>query len=187
MKSSPFLDRQAFATLAAGGLLIAISFITNYGHGAFVDFVTNPLDEQIGLCLHLAALSVLMTLSTADSTQDLGRAATTQSAQLGLYNPAHEHDACGVGFVAHIQGRKSHDIIEKGLTILNCLTHRGATGADPLHGDGAGILMQLPHDFLSAQIRNDDVIAIEIKRIDIQSRRKGEPFPRELAVKYPVT
>ena len=59
MKSSPFLDRQAFATLAAGGLLIAISFITNYGHGAFVDFVTNPLDEQIGLCLHLAALAAL--------------------------------------------------------------------------------------------------------------------------------
>jgi len=59
MKRAPFPERQAFATLAAGGWLIAISIITNYGHGAFVDFVTNPLDEQIGLCLHLAALAAL--------------------------------------------------------------------------------------------------------------------------------
>src|SRR5690348_7049085 len=65
----------------------------------------------------------------------------------GLYDPAHEHDACGVGFVAHIKGRKSHDIVEKGLTILNNLRHRGATGADPLHGDGAGILVQIPDAF----------------------------------------
>src|SRR5437016_902991 len=65
----------------------------------------------------------------------------------GLYDPSHEHDACGVGFVAHIKGRKSHDIVEKGLTILNNLTHRGATGADPLHGDGAGVLIQIPDAF----------------------------------------
>src|SRR5438105_13879301 len=65
----------------------------------------------------------------------------------GLYDPRNEHDACGVGFVAHIKGRKSHDIVEKGLTILNNLTHRGATGADPLHGDGAGILIQIPDAF----------------------------------------
>ena len=65
----------------------------------------------------------------------------------GLYDPRHERDACGVGFVAHIKGRKSHDIVSKGLTILNNLTHRGATGADPLHGDGAGILIQIPDAF----------------------------------------
>ena len=62
----------------------------------------------------------------------------------GLYDPRHERDACGVGFVAHIKGKKSHDIVAKGLTILNNLTHRGATGADPLHGDGAGVLLQIP-------------------------------------------
>jgi len=66
----------------------------------------------------------------------------------GLYDPANEHDACGLGFIAHIKGRKSHAIVEQGLTILKNLTHRGATGADPLQGDGAGILIQLPDAFL---------------------------------------
>jgi len=65
----------------------------------------------------------------------------------GLYHPAQEHDACGLGFIAHIKGRKSHAIIEQGLQILVNLTHRGATGADPLQGDGAGILLQLPDAF----------------------------------------
>ena len=55
----------------------------------------------------------------------------------GLYNPENEHDACGVGFVAHIKGKKSHAIIAQGLKILENLSHRGATGYDPLLGDGA--------------------------------------------------
>ena len=62
----------------------------------------------------------------------------------GLYDPANEHDACGIGFVAHIKGRKSHDIVQQGLKILVNLDHRGAVGADPLVGDGAGILIQMP-------------------------------------------
>ncbi len=62
----------------------------------------------------------------------------------GLYSPSNEHDACGVGFVAHIKGRKSHDIVQQGLLILRNLDHRGAVGADPLMGDGAGILIQIP-------------------------------------------
>ena len=62
----------------------------------------------------------------------------------GLYDPRFEHDACGVGFVAHVKGKKSHSIIEQGLKILDNLSHRGATGYDPLLGDGAGILIQLP-------------------------------------------
>lgn len=65
----------------------------------------------------------------------------------GLYNPANEHDACGVGFVAHIKGKQSHSIIEQGLLILKNLDHRGAVGADKLMGDGAGILIQLPDQF----------------------------------------
>ncbi|HGG58670.1 MAG TPA: glutamate synthase large subunit [Gammaproteobacteria bacterium] len=70
--------------------------------------------------------------------------------QQGLYDPKNEHDACGVGFVCDIKNRKSHDIIAQGLEILKNLTHRGAVGADPKAGDGAGILIQLPHDFLVA-------------------------------------
>src|SRR6476469_2984456 len=65
----------------------------------------------------------------------------------GLYDPANEHDACGLGFIANIKGRKTHEIILQGLRILENLTHRGATGADPLQGDGAGILLQLPDAF----------------------------------------
>ncbi len=65
----------------------------------------------------------------------------------GLYHPANEHDACGVGFVAHIKGRKSHSIVEQGLTVLRNLTHRGAVGWDPKLSDGAGCLIQLPDTF----------------------------------------
>jgi glutamate synthase (NADPH/NADH) large chain len=68
-----------------------------------------------------------------------------------LYDPAREHDACGVGFIAHIKGRKSHSLVEQALRILKNLTHRGATGADPLQGDGAGILIQLPDALLRAE------------------------------------
>jgi glutamate synthase (NADPH) large chain len=75
----------------------------------------------------------------------------------GLYDPANEHDACGVGFVAHIKGKKSHQIVEQGLQILKNLTHRGAVGADPLAGDGAGILIQLPDAFLRAEMAKQKV------------------------------
>jgi glutamate synthase (NADPH) large chain len=68
----------------------------------------------------------------------------------GLYDPANEHDACGVGFVAHMSNRPSHDIVAKGLEILLNLDHRGAVGADPKAGDGCGMLIQLPHRFLRA-------------------------------------
>ena len=66
----------------------------------------------------------------------------------GLYDPSREHDACGVGFVAHIKGQQSHAIVRQGLQVLENLTHRGAVGADPLAGDGAGILIQAPDNFL---------------------------------------
>ncbi|MBB4003931.1 glutamate synthase large subunit [Aurantimonas endophytica] len=71
---------------------------------------------------------------------------------VGLYDPRNEHDACGVGFIAHMKNRKSHSIIEKGLQILQNLTHRGAVGADPLMGDGAGMLVQIPHRFLGEEM-----------------------------------
>ena len=65
----------------------------------------------------------------------------------GLYDPQREHDACGVGFLVNIQGEKSHRIIEQGITVLKNLLHRGATGADPETGDGAGLLFQIPDAF----------------------------------------
>ncbi len=65
----------------------------------------------------------------------------------GMYHPQNEHDACGVGFICNLHGKKSHDIIHKALEILVRLTHRGAAGSDPLTGDGAGILLQIPHAF----------------------------------------
>ncbi|MEC8496612.1 MAG: hypothetical protein VXY36_01055 [Pseudomonadota bacterium] len=66
----------------------------------------------------------------------------------GLYNPRNEHDACGIGFVANIKNKKSHQIIKDGLSILENLTHRGAVGADPKAGDGCGLLTQIPDEFL---------------------------------------
>ena len=69
----------------------------------------------------------------------------------GLYDPANEHDACGVGFVVNIKGERSHDIVVKALQVLDNLTHRGACGCDPRTGDGAGILLQIPHDFFSIE------------------------------------
>ena len=75
----------------------------------------------------------------------------------GLYDPSHEHDACGVGFLANIKGKKSHAIVEQGLQILKNLTHRGAVGADPLAGDGAGILLQLPDRFLREEMAKQGI------------------------------
>jgi len=70
----------------------------------------------------------------------------------GLYDPRNEHDSCGVGFVANIKGHKSHDIIHQGLRILVNLDHRGAVGADPLVGDGAGVLVQIPDGFFRQEM-----------------------------------
>ncbi len=75
----------------------------------------------------------------------------------GLYHPSHEHDACGVGFVAHIKGRKSHSIVEQGLTVLKNLTHRGAVGYDPKLSDGAGLLIQIPDRFLREELGKQGV------------------------------
>ncbi len=69
----------------------------------------------------------------------------------GMYDPRHEKDACGVGFVADIKNRKSHVIIEHGLKILENLDHRGAVGADPKAGDGCGMLVQIPHRFFQEE------------------------------------
>jgi glutamate synthase (NADPH/NADH) large chain len=75
----------------------------------------------------------------------------------GLYDPSNEHDACGVGFIAHIKGKKSHSIVEQGLLILKNLDHRGAVGADKLMGDGAGILIQIPDHYYREEMAKQGV------------------------------
>ncbi|MBD1389695.1 glutamate synthase large subunit [Neiella sp. HB171785] len=75
----------------------------------------------------------------------------------GLYRPDFEHDACGIGFVANLKGQKSHDIIENALTMLTCMEHRGGTGYDVRSGDGAGILIQIPHDFLVKEVAKQGI------------------------------
>ena len=77
--------------------------------------------------------------------------------QNGLYAGNQEHDACGVGFVAHIKGKKSHDIVKNALKILENLDHRGAVGADKLMGDGAGILIQLPDALYREEMAKQNV------------------------------
>ena len=80
-----------------------------------------------------------------------------RAAREGAYRPDHEHDSCGVGFIAHIKGERSHALISQALTILENLEHRGAEGSDPLTGDGAGILVQIPHELLAAECRKADI------------------------------
>ena len=69
----------------------------------------------------------------------------------GLYDPRFERDSCGIGFIANIRGQKSHDTILKGIEILINLAHRGACGCDPKTGDGAGLLIQVPHEFFARE------------------------------------
>ncbi|MEI8267721.1 MAG: hypothetical protein WCI59_18495, partial [Betaproteobacteria bacterium] len=94
----------------------------------------------------------------ADPTGPRGNPPAAQRLELeltqehGLYDPRQEHDACGVGFVAHIKGHKAHGIVQQGLKILENLDHRGAVGADALMGDGAGILIQIPDEFYRAEM-----------------------------------
>src|SRR5690606_31798147 len=75
----------------------------------------------------------------------------------GLYDPRNEHDACGVGFIAQMHNIKSHQLVEDGLAMLENLTHRGAVGADPLMGDGAGVLIQIPDRFFREEMARQGV------------------------------
>src|ERR1700678_3048468 len=80
---------------------------------------------------------------------------TMQNPTKGLYDPAFEHDACGIALVADLHGRKSHRLVRQAVTALEHLAHRGATGAETATGDGAGILVQMPHRFLAGVLPVD--------------------------------
>jgi glutamate synthase (NADPH/NADH) large chain len=91
--------------------------------------------------------------------------------QTGLYDPAFEHDSCGIGFVAHLKGRKSHDIVEDALHMLARMEHRGACGCESNTGDGAGILIQIPHEFFV-----DECLKLGIKLPALGSYGVGQVF-----------
>jgi glutamate synthase (NADPH/NADH) large chain len=96
------------------------------------------------------ALSAACNTKPADTDpREQTREHTWRPAAEGLYDPALEKDSCGVGFIANIKGKKSHQIVADALNILCNLEHRGAVGADPRFGDGAGILVQIPHRFFT--------------------------------------
>ena len=98
-------------------------------------------------------------VSPGPAVPETSRAEIAQAIEQGLYQPGQEHDACGVGFVAHIKGQKAHSIVEQGLKILENLDHRGAVGADKLMGDGAGILIQIPHEYFCAEMAAQEAAA----------------------------
>jgi len=85
----------------------------------------------------------------------------------GLYDPQFEHDACGVGFIVHMKGQKSHAIVEQGLTILLNIDHRGAVGAETNTGDGAGILIQVPHQFFRKVAAAENIILPEPRQYGV--------------------
>ena len=85
------------------------------------------------------------------TTNYLNSQHTDEYEQKSLYSPQTEHDACGVGLVLNLHGEKSHEIVENGLQVLENMVHRGAESADNKTGDGAGILLQIPHEFILLQ------------------------------------
>ncbi|MCC0021232.1 MAG: glutamate synthase large subunit [Nitratireductor sp.] len=116
----------------------------------------NSFDPDLGFAADLNKVAGKTTLTTKANGKKPNGASGLPAAQ-GLYDPANEHDACGVGFIANLKGKPSHQNIVDGLRMLENLTHRGAVGADPLMGDGAGMLVQIPHRFFSAVMAEQGV------------------------------
>src|SRR6202011_3504788 len=92
----------------------------------------------------------------------------------GLYDLSLEKDSCGVGFIANIKGKKSHQIVSDAISILCNLEHRGAVGADPRGGDGAGILVQIPHGFFARQIKAEGLTLLGWRKVPTDNASLGE-------------
>ena len=111
----------------------------------------------------------------------------------GLYDPQFEHDACGIGFIANIKGKTSHGIINQAIQILKNLAHRGGVGSEPDTGDGAGILIQMPHAFMKKVCKNEGIKLpkkgdygvgkLFYRRIRIQEKKVLKDLQRLLTVK----
>ena len=98
---------------------------------------------------------------------------SAQPNAIGLYDPRHEHDACGVAFVARLDGVGSHEVVEQALTALRNMDHRGASGAEPDSGDGAGLLVQVPDAFLR------EVVDFQLPRLGSYCLLYTSPSPRD--------
>ncbi|WP_428031001.1 glutamate synthase large subunit [Ancylobacter sp.] len=109
--------------------------------------MTGMTEEMGGLAAHVVGEGSVRPAATDRATKTISHIDPGLPVAQGLYDPRNEKDSCGVGFIADIKGRKSHQIVQDGLKILLNLEHRGAVGADPRAGDGAGMLVQLPHRF----------------------------------------
>jgi len=129
--------------------------------------VTATVDTTVATNTVTTITTVTITVPTTVTITVTNTTAMTTAGALplaqGLYDPAREHDACGVAFVVNIDGRKRRKIIDDGLEILRNLSHRGAVGADPLAGDGAGLLLQMPHRFFA-----------EVAEFDLPAAGAGE-------------
>jgi glutamate synthase (ferredoxin) len=113
---------------------------------------------------------------------------STPPARQGLYDPRHEHDSCGLGFVVDIKGRKSRRILQQAIEVLENLEHRGACGCEPNTGDGAGILLQIPHAFfarecpsLNLPAPDDYAIGMVFLPTEAKSRRECEKLFEQIA------
>ncbi|PLK72716.1 glutamate synthase large subunit [Rhizobium sp. TH135] len=112
----------------------------------------SPASTEVKVMTKVPSSEEIMRSASAEAVAETAIARTGLPPKQGLYDPRNEHDACGVGFIAHMKGQKSHQIVKDGLFILENLTHRGAVGADPLMGDGAGILVQIPDRFFREEM-----------------------------------
>ncbi len=131
------------------------NLLLNFGPKAFTVF----FDARNASNLNLSPIAdflppaglVLEFAPREGTVMENAQAAGINCGSQGLYDPRYERDSCGIGFIANIKGEKSHDIILKGIQILVNLQHRGASGSDPVTGDGAGILIQIPHAFFERE------------------------------------
>ena len=104
------------------------------------------------------------------NTSEKRKPAQRQPMQLGLYDATNEHDACGVGMLVNIHGSKSHELVESALKVLENMRHRGAEGADNKTGDGAGIMLQIPHEFILLQLTAGLVAIFSLRELSQRSQ-----------------